>query len=89
MNSEYIYLVIILIILITLFFCINFYLKKNIEGYGIYCGRYNIDKSSDIRRCKADNQCKWNEYKSRTGIPAGWCGQNPDGSYKAGSSEEM
>jgi len=87
MNSEYIYIIIILIALITLFFGINTYLKKNIEQYGIYCGRYNIKEQGDTdnrkirRRCMADDQCKWNDYKSANGVPAGWCGQNPDGSH--------
>jgi len=79
MNSEYIYLIIALVIIIILFFGINMLLKKNIERYGIYCGRYNIDKSSARRRCKGDIECTWNEYTSRTGIPAGWCGQSPKG----------
>ena len=89
MNSEYIYLIVVLIIIIILFFSVNFYLKKNIEGYGIYCGRYNIDKETALRRCKADIQCKWNEYYSKNGVPAGWCGQNPNGSYTESTSEEM
>lgn len=54
----------------------NKFLENNIENYGIYCGRYNIQKSS-IDDCINDNECIWNEYTSRIGTVTGWCGQAP------------
>lgn len=77
-------LLILLSLFVTIFalcFFINIYLKKNIEAYGIYCGRYNINKSTAQARCNADKQCAWNNYTSQDGTSNGWCGQNPNPTY--------
>jgi hypothetical protein len=57
---------IILSLIITiaiLFFGINYILKKNIEGYGVYCGRYNMKqyypKLGELN-CTQDPNCEWN-----------------------------
>jgi len=76
MIDENLFLVIILLILVFFYFLNNF-LNKNIEKYGTYCGRYNIDKSTAQTYCSNDVECIWNNYKAKDGTSAGWCGQNP------------
>jgi hypothetical protein len=71
----------ILIFLIFLF--INIIIKKkNIEKYGIYCGRYNINQTTAETKCKADNECAWNNYTAQDKTQHGWCGQNPSTAAK-------
>ena len=77
MIDENLFLIIIFLIILVIFYFLNIILKKNIEKYGIYCGRYNLDKPTAEKFCKGDNECLWNNYKARDGTPAGWCGQNP------------
>ena len=77
-----------IIIIIVLFILLNFSLekKKNLrvlqkkENFGIYCGRYNLNKGESEKNCRGDNQCNWFEEKNILGITSGWCGQNPKGS---------
>jgi hypothetical protein len=77
MIKENLLLVIFLIILL-LFYFLNNFLKKNIENYGIYCGRYNIITNNNIAKtkCTSDLECIWNNYIARDGTSSGWCGQN-------------
>lgn len=80
MYSLILPLVIILVILI-LFVFINMILKKNIENYGAYCGRYNInpDKNKGKKHCMLDKTCKWTTYVDKsTKIKNEWCtGHDP------------
>ena len=80
MIDENLYLVIIFFILLVLFYFLNKILKKNIEKYGTYCGRYNLDKGTAQKYCSNDIECKWNDYTAQDGTKAGWCGQNPSSS---------
>ena len=77
MIDENLVLLIIFLIILTFFYFLNKILNKNIEKYGTYCGRYNIDKSTAQKYCTNDVECKWNNYKTQDGTDAGWCGQNP------------
>ena len=76
MICENLFLIIILIIFFIFYF-LNKFLNKTIENYGIYCGRYNIDKINSQKNCTNDVECVWNNYISQEGKSAGWCGQNP------------
>jgi hypothetical protein len=73
--NDILYLILIIITFFLIFICINKFLKKDIENYGIYCGRYNINPSTAQYGCKNDHECNWNEYTSQSGTSAGWCGQ--------------
>lgn len=64
-------LVIIFLIILVFFYFLNKFLNKNIEKYGTYCGRYNLDKNTAEKFCRADVECIWNTSLS------GWCTQNP------------
>ena len=77
MIDENLVLVIIFLIILVFFYFLNKFLTKNIEKYGTYCGRYNIDKSTAQKYCSSDVECIWNDYKAQDGTSAGWCGQNP------------
>jgi len=77
MIDENLVLLIIFLIILTFFYFLNKILNKNIEKYGTYCGRYNIDKSTAQKYCTNDIECIWNNYKAKDGTSAGWCGQNP------------
>ena len=62
MNKILLFLI-IFIILILFFYGFNFILKRNIENYGLYCGRYNLLLESNRRlarkHCIRDTNCKW------------------------------
>jgi len=77
MLNENLFLLIIFLIILVLFYFLNKILNKNIEKYGTYCGRYNIDKSTAQKYCTNDVECIWNNYTAQDGTSAGWCGQNP------------
>ena len=51
-------------------------LKKNIEPYGIYCGKYM--SSSD---CSNDSNCQWN-----SSIGKGWCDIAPPSTEEQSNS---
>jgi hypothetical protein len=76
MLNENLFLVIIFLIILVLFYFLNKILNKNIEKYGTYCGRYNIDKTTAEKYCRNDVECLWNNYKAQNGDSAGWCGQS-------------
>jgi len=71
-------LIIVFLIILLLFICINLCLNDNIEKYGIYCGRYNINTTTAQTNCMNDSECMWNIYTPVTGSASGWCGQNPN-----------
>ena len=77
MINENLLLFIIFLILFVLFYITNILLKKNIEKYGVYCGRYNLNSTTAQSQCNQDSECKWNTYNSRDKTTSGWCGQNP------------
>lgn len=64
-------IIIIFLILLILFMCINMFFKRNIEKYGVYCGKYKEQSS-----CSNDSECTWNPYTSVSGDVSGWCGVN-------------
>ena len=80
MYSLILPLVIILVIVI-LFVFINVILKNNIENYGEYCGRYNMDpdKNRGKRYCMKNETCKWTTHIDKsTKIKNEWCtGHDP------------
>jgi hypothetical protein len=82
MYSLILPLVIILVIVI-LFNFVNIILKKNIENYGEYCGRYNMDRGDGGHRgkryCMENETCKWTTYVDKsTKIKNEWCtGKDP------------
>ena len=80
MYSLILPLVITLVILI-LFVFINIILKDNIEDYGEYCGRYNMDpdKNRGKRYCTQNETCKWVSYIDKsTKLKNEWCtGHDP------------
>ena len=59
-------LIIVFLIILILFICTNMCLKKYIERYGVYCGRYKTETD-----CSNDNECLWNILGT-----GGWCSQN-------------
>ena len=77
-NFNFLFFLIFLIflIIITIYISINILLRKEIESYGIYCGSYNINKSTAKQNCSKDFECIWNNYKTVDGSSSGWCGQN-------------
>jgi hypothetical protein len=79
MINENLLLLIIFLILFVLFYIANILFKKNIEKYGVYCGRYNLASAGTAKsQCEQDKECKWNVYNVRgSNTPSGWCGQNP------------
>ena len=64
-------IIIIFLILLILFMCVNICFKKDIEKYGVYCGRYKEES-----KCSNDTECKWNLYTSVSGDVSGWCNVN-------------
>jgi hypothetical protein len=78
MDNQDLYLIIIFLIILIIFYFFNIILNKNIEKYGIYCGRYNLDTDLSLAQtnCTNDPECLWNNYISVGGKSAGWCGQN-------------
>jgi hypothetical protein len=77
MNSLYVHLIIFIITLV-LFIFINILLKKSIENYGIYCGRYNLNLTTAEDACSKDTNCAWVPYtNSQTRKKYGWCDNAP------------
>ena len=72
----------IIIIILILFISINFLLKKKKEKFGVYCGRYNLNKGDAEKNCKGDDECKWFTNINSSSSTDGWCGQNPEGAAK-------
>ena len=71
----------IIIIILFLFILINFLLKKK-EKFGVYCGRYNLNKGDAEKNCKGDDECYWFTSTDLSKNKNGWCGQNPEGAAK-------
>jgi len=77
MNSLYIHLIIFIIILV-LFIFINMLLKKSIESFGRYCGKYGLNSNTAKIACSEDSNCEWKPYtNSQTGEKSGWCDVAP------------
>jgi hypothetical protein len=86
MFNENLCLVVIFLTIFVLFYFLNIFFTPNIENYGTYCGRYNLDRQTALTKCKGDNECKWNKYSnkfknslgsiSNDSDTNGWCGQN-------------
>lgn len=74
LNILYIFL-----ILLIVFVFVNILLKRDIENFGIYCGRYNLDKDSAEKKCKADDECEWIQRVNKNGVDSSWCTQNHAG----------
>lgn len=75
MENQIISVIFGFIVIYILFYFLNIYFNKTKEHYGIYCGRYNINKSSAQTNCNADSECAWNPYTAKNGTVTGWCGQ--------------
>ena len=44
--------------------------KITIENYGVYCGRYNLEKNNMSQTlCQNDPECEWKKGNDHTG----WC----------------
>jgi hypothetical protein len=76
LNSLYIGIIVLII-----FILLNIYLKKNIENYGVPCGRYNINKATAEKNCRADTECQWNTFNQVTGDVTKWCSPNSYNAY--------
>lgn len=82
MNSLSLFFAIFLVILF-LFIVVNMTIFKNIERYGVYCGRYNLDPKTAKKNCKSDFNCKWNSFvDGSTGITNSWCSDTPSTTLK-------
>lgn len=77
MSKLIIYLILIFLFIISIYILLNIFLKKNIENYGIYCGSYNLNRSTAQQKCTTDIECIWNNYNTLDGQASGWCGQHP------------
>ena len=71
--NEIICIILTFIIFLILFICINMYLNKQRENFGIYCGRYNETPATAQTSCSADSECQWNSYTSQAGTVGGYC----------------
>ena len=68
----------VILIIILIFLFVNFYMKKQIDNFGIYCGRYNLDSNTAQSSCSADSNCQWKSYTdSSTGLVNNWCTDAP------------
>ena len=82
MDSLILFFTIFLVILF-LFVIVNITIFKNVEKYGIYCGRYNMNKKTAKEYCKADYNCQWNSYKDpATNIRNSWCSDSTSPTLK-------
>ena len=80
MDKNILYFIFILLIIVLIFYMLNIFMKKSIEKFGIYCGSYNLDKSTAQKYCSNDQECAWISTKDpNTGLMNSWCSQNPDG----------
>ena len=77
----------IIILILILFILINFLLKKKKEKFGVYCGRYNLNKGDAEKNCKGDDECNW--FKNPEGTEGGWCGQNPEGARENNKNKDI
>jgi hypothetical protein len=75
--TKIILLLLSILIIILIFYFFNKILDKDIENYGVYCGRYNLDKGTAQQYCLGDTECTWNNYTTQDGTLTGWCTQNP------------
>ena len=73
MNYRVYYILFIILIILILFILLNYFLQKTIENYGVACGRYNLDKETAEKLCRADAECKWNTYVEPTKEVMKWC----------------
>jgi hypothetical protein len=73
MENQIICVIFGFLIIYIIFYFLNIFLNKTMENYGIYCGRYNINKSTAQINCNADSECRWVPYTSKNGVQAGWC----------------
>jgi hypothetical protein len=69
--------IIIFIVILFIFVFIDILTKKNVEKYGVYCGRYNLSPSTAQPACSEDSNCAWKPYRTRTGDTIGWCDNAP------------
>jgi hypothetical protein len=75
---EIVFCLSILVVIILLFLFVNMYLKKQIDNFGIYCGRYNLNPSNAKVLCSADSNCQWNTTTDPSnGISNSWCTDAP------------
>jgi len=81
---EYLF---IIICFIFVFYILNKQLNTTIERYGVYCGRYNLNRKTAEKLCSKDTECIWNNYTSKDGVQTGWCGQNPKGDTTINSED--
>lgn len=80
MDKNILYFIIILLIISLTFYMLNIFMKKSIEKFGIYCGSYNLNKSTAEKYCSNDQECAWTSIKDpNTGLMNSWCSQNPNG----------
>jgi hypothetical protein len=69
MDKNIIYFIFILLIIALIFYMLNIFMKKSIEKFGIYCGSYNLDKSTAQKYCSNDPECAWKSIKDpNTGL---------------------
>jgi hypothetical protein len=73
MENQIICVIFAFIVIYILFYFMNKFFNKSKEHFGIYCGRYNIDKANSQINCNADPECAWVPYTSRDGKLSGWC----------------
>ena len=89
MNSLSLFFAIFLVILF-LFIIVNMTIFKNVERYGVYCGRYNLDPKTAQKNCNSDSNCKWNSFvDGSTGITNSWCSNTPPTASPITSSNQF
>lgn len=83
MDSVSLFFAIFLVILF-LFIVVNITISKNMEKFGVYCGRYNLNPASAQKKCKSDFNCQWNSFvDGSTGIKNSWCSDTQSNTLKS------
>jgi hypothetical protein len=68
----------LLFVIILLFLFVNMYLKKQIDNFGVYCGRYNLNPTTAKASCSIDSNCDWKTITDPSnGIETSWCTDAP------------
>lgn len=71
MDHKLLCIITIFIIILILIIVYYWHLHNSVtESFGVYCGRYNMDKTNAQINCNADKECIWRDNLG------GWCDEN-------------